>query len=206
MMKRFAGGATVAIVIAVVVIIGVLLVFTSNFFYFFEQVSEQEVGIQLQSGKVEDIVGPGVYSDIGWYVRLDRISSQALPFSVTDEEIITLDKQRIGLTVSGDVFRPNVDQRDTIELNWAKYRNIYLDDGLAVSRVSDLARQSMKVCIGERRFDDAIIGNARDDLRNCIDVELNKLASNFGLTVQNVVVPEVILSPAVQAALDDIVP
>ena len=73
------------------------------------------------------------------------------------------------------------------------------------ARVSDLTRQSMKVCVGERIFDEAIIGSARDDLRQCIDDELSKLAANFGLDIQNVVVPEVILSPEVQSALDEIV-
>jgi hypothetical protein len=63
----------------------------------------------------------------------------------------------------------------------------------------------MKVCVGDRTFDDNIIGTARDELRACIDDELSELAANFGLTIDNVVVPEVILSSEVQAALDAIV-
>ncbi|RIK40720.1 MAG: hypothetical protein DCC57_19345 [Chloroflexi bacterium] len=63
----------------------------------------------------------------------------------------------------------------------------------------------MKVCVGNRGFDDAVIGTGRDELRECIDDELNKLAENYGLTVENVAVPEVILSPEVQARLDEIV-
>ena len=63
----------------------------------------------------------------------------------------------------------------------------------------------MKVCVGDRKFDDAVIGTARDALRACIDDELNKLAGNFGLRVENVAVPEVLLSPEVQVRLDEIV-
>ncbi len=63
----------------------------------------------------------------------------------------------------------------------------------------------MKVCVGDRNFDDAVIGTGRDELRNCIDDEVNLLAANFGLNVANVAVPEVILSPDVQAGLDEIV-
>ena len=63
----------------------------------------------------------------------------------------------------------------------------------------------MKVCVGDRTFDDNVVGTARDILRECIDDELNKLALNFGLDVENLVVPDVILSPEVQAALDAIV-
>ena len=57
----------------------------------------------------------------------------------------------------------------------------------------------MKVCVGDRIFDEAVIGTARDELRACIDDEVNKLAANFGLRVENVAVPDVLLSPDVQA-------
>jgi hypothetical protein len=206
LIKRFAGGASVFVtIIVVVVVVALLLAFSSQFFYIFERVDEQEVGIQFQSGQIINIVEPGVYSDFGLFVEMVKVSSQAIPFTVTDEEIITKDKQRIGLVVSGDIFRPNAKQADQIERYWAQYRQIYLDDELARNRVQDLARQSMKVCVGDSTFDDSIIGTARDDLRSCIDTELSELARNFGLEIDNVVVPEVILSPAVQVALDVIV-
>jgi regulator of protease activity HflC (stomatin/prohibitin superfamily) len=133
------------------------------------------------------------------------VSSQAIPFSVEDGEIITKDKQRIGLVVSGDIFRPGLNQREDLRDRWQEYRSVFLDDELARSRVRDLAQQAMKVCVGERSFDDNIIGTARDELRNCIDDELSGLAENFGLRIENVVVPQVVLSPEVQAALDAIV-
>lgn len=200
------GGASIFVtVIVVVVVIGILLAFTSQFFYFFERVDEQEVGIQFESGSIQNVVGPGVYTDVGLFVDMVRVSSQAIPFSVTDEEIITRDKQRIGLVVSGDIFRPGLANRETLRSQWAQYRNVYLDDELARQRVQDLAKQAMKVCVGDRPFDDNIIGTARDELRACIDTEISDLAKNFGLEIENVVVPEVLLSPEVQTALDAIV-
>lgn len=206
LIKRFAGGASVFVtIIVVVVIVAILLAFSSQFFYFFERVDEQEVGVQFESGRITGIVGPGVYSDFGLFVDMVRVSSQAIPFFVTDEEIITKDKQRIGLVVSGDIFRPNLAQKDTLQRLWAQYKDTYLDNTLAQTRVENLARQSMKVCVGDRTFDDNIIGTARDELRACIDTELSELARNFGLEIENVVVPEVILSPEVQTALDAIV-
>ena len=177
----------------------------SQFFYFFERVDEQEVGVQFQSGKISGVVGPGVYSDFGLFVEMERVSSQAIPFEVTDPEIITKDKQRIGLVVSGDIFRPTLANGSLIQEGWSKYRGLYLDDIVASERVQSFTRQSMKVCVGDRTFDDNIIGTARDALRACIDDELNQLTFELGLKVDNVVVPEVILSPAVQTALDAIV-
>ncbi len=205
-MKQLLGRAsTLIIVVVAVIIIGLLLSFSSQFFYFFEKVDAQEVGVQLESGEIKDVVGPGVYSDAGLFVEIQRISTHAIPFSVTDPEIITKDKQRIGLTVSGDIFRPNATEKDKIQNLWAQYKEVFLNDDLAKMRVDDLAQQAMKVCVGDRNFDDNIIGTARDELRNCIDDELNGMAENLGLNVQNLVVPEVILSPEVQSALDAIV-
>lgn len=181
----------------------VIFTFFGQFVYVLQRVEEQEIGVRFQGGQIQEVVGPGVYSDVGLFVEIQRVSTQAIPFGVTDPEIITKDKQRIGLSVSGDIFRPT----DFVEIKslWSQYRSIYLDNALAQSRVSDLARQSMKVCVGDRSFDDNIIGTARDALRACIDEELNKLASEFGIQIKNLVVPEVILGEEVQVALDAIV-
>lgn len=189
-------------VVAVIVVV-VLLAFTSRFYYLFEQVNTDQIGVRFRGGQIYEVVGPGLYSDFGLFVEIKRVSVQSVPISVVDEEIITRDKQRIGLVVSADIFRPR--DFDVIKANWSTYSGIYLSDDLLKNRVSDLARQAMKVCVGERPFDDAIIGTARDELRTCVDQELSELANNFGLEIQNVVVPNVVLSPEVQAALDSIV-
>ena len=203
--RRLPSGPPFVVVIVVIVVILFLLVFARNFFYAFERVDEQEVGVQFQGGRIKDVVGPGVYTDVGLYVSMVKVSSQAIPFRVEDPEIITLDKQRIGLVVSGDIFRPNIAEEDTLQRLWAQYRSIYLQDELARSRMQDQARQAMKVCVGDRTFDENVVGAARDLLRQCIDNGLNERAANFGLRVENLVVPDVILSPAVQTALDAIV-
>ena len=203
--RQLPSGSPFVVAIVVIVVVFFLLVFSSNFYYAFERVDEQEVGVQFEGGRIKGVVGPGVYTDVGLYVSMERVSSQAIPFQVQDEEIITLDKQRIGLLVSGDIFRPNIAQKDTLQRLWAQYRGIYLEDELARSRMQDQARQAMKVCVGDRTFDENVVGTARDLLRQCIDTGLNNRAANFGLRVENLVVPDVILSPAVQTALDAIV-
>ena len=203
--RRLPSGPPFVVMIVVIVVVLFLLVFARNFFYAFERVDEQEVGVQFQGGRIKDVVGPGVYTDVGLYVSMVKVSSQAIPFRVEDPEIITLDKQRIGLVVSGDIFRPNIAEKDILQRLWAQYRSIYLQDELARSRMQDQARQAMKVCVGDRTFDENVVGAARDLLRQCIDTGLNERAANFGLRVENLVVPDVILSPAVQTALDAIV-
>ena len=203
--RKLPGGLPFILVIVGIIVVLVLLNFARNFFYAFERVNEQEVGVQFQGGKIKGVVGPGVYTDVGLFVEIVRVSGQAIPFSVQDDEIITKDKQRIGLVVSGDIFRPNIAEGDVIQRLWAQYRSIYLEDELARTRIQDQARQAMKICIGDRTFDDSVVGTARDVLRQCIDDDLNARARNFGLRIENLVVPDVILSGAVQTALDAIV-
>lgn len=61
-----------------------LMSVSSQFFYFFEQVAQDEVGVQFESGRIKNIVGPGIYNDTGLFVELKRVSSKAVPFEVTD--------------------------------------------------------------------------------------------------------------------------
>lgn len=200
---RSVGGIIIAILLILLIIF--LLRFTGQFYYFFEQVAPEEVGVQLQSGQIEDVVGPGVYSDMGLFVDLRRVSSRAVPFTVTDPELITKDKQRIGLTVTGDSFRPNVADKEILRSLWAQYSDLYQSDDLLSQRMQERAKQAMKVCVGDRNFDDAVIGTARDDLRACITSELDEMSAAYGINIANVAVPEVILLPDAQARLDEIV-
>lgn len=199
--------STIIIIVAVLVVVLIiagLLSLTVKPYYFLERVEQQEVGVRFRQGRIYEIVGPGLYSDVGLYVELKRVSSTAISFSVQDDEIITKDKQRLGLVVSGDIFKPNLAEGDILRDLWAQYSNLFLSDEVARTRVEGLARQAMKVCIGERTFDDNVIGSARDVLRECIDTELSSLALNYGLQISNVVVPNIILSPEVQSVLDAI--
>ena len=193
------------ILIVAVIALAIVASISKNFFYFLAQVEQGQIGIQMSAGQIKGIVPPGVYTDFGLYVEIKRVSTKAIPFSVEDPEIITSDKQRIGLVVSGDIFRPTTANKDIYLEKWQQYSAMYTDDEVLKSRVEAQARQAMKVCVGQRKFDESIIGSARDALRTCIDDELSAQASNYGLDIQNVTVPNVELSPEVQSALDAIV-
>src|SRR6266545_3164432 len=82
---------------------------------------------------------------------------------------------------------------------------IYNDDASLQQRMTAFTLQAMKVCVGDKKFDEAVIGSGRDALRSCIDDELSGLAQPLGLEVRNVAVPQVTISLAVQTALDAIV-
>lgn len=191
-------------VLAVIVLVALLVFIASRFFYFLARVEQNQVGVQFRNGQIAAVVGPGLYTDAGLYVELKHIDQSAIPFSVQDDEIITSDKQRVGVIVNGDIFRPTLAQSELIRTNWATYSEIYLSDDAAKARVEAVARQAMKVCVGQRTFENNVIGSARDELRTCIDDELSKLAQNYALQINNVSVPNIILSTEVQALLDEI--
>src|SRR5262245_11294524 len=109
----------IGVIVFVLLLLGLSL--TSNFFYFFERAAANEVGVQFVSGRIKDVVGPGVYSDSGLFVDLQRIPIQSVAFSVSDAELITKDKQRIGIVVTGDVFRPGLESKEQILQLWAEY-------------------------------------------------------------------------------------
>lgn len=173
--------------------------------YLFKRVNPDQIGIKTRGGQIVGVVPAGLYSDAGLFVNLETYSTLAYQFSTTDPEVITQDNQRLGVTVSGSAFRPsyNISEKD-LTLLWTKYRNIYTDDGSLQRVLDDLSFQAMKVCVGNKPFQDSVIGSDRDSLRKCIDEELNNLTSNFGITITNLTVPNVALSPEVQALLDAI--
>jgi hypothetical protein len=193
--------AIAALVIVVLLVLGSI---ASQHSYFLERVDPQEVGVRFRGGRIVEVVGPGVYTDVALYADLKRVSSEAVSFSVEDPEVITSDRQRVGLRVSGDAFRPGVGRADQLRELWPAYQGLYLSDDALRARVNDLALQAMKVCVGERTFNENVIGEARDDVRICIDEEISSLADGIGLDIQNVAVPNVVLSPEVQASLDAI--
>ncbi len=96
--------------VAVAVIFGLLILasIAGQHTYFLERVDPQEVAVRFRGGTIYEVAGPGVYSDIALYADIKRVSSEGVSFTVEDPEVITLDRQRVGLRVSGDAFRPGI--------------------------------------------------------------------------------------------------
>ena len=172
-------------------------------FWYFEVIENDEVGVRIEAGQIVGVAQPGIAYDFGLFVQIVKIKTSAVPITVEDQELITSDKQRIGLQVTADVFRPSV--AEIVIANYSDYKTFYLSDVNLQDKMKAFTNQAMKVCVGDKKFDEAVIGSARDALRTCIDEELSALAEPLGLEIRNVAVPQVIISPEVQAALDAIV-
>ena len=188
--------------VVVIFVVAVLAGFSKSFWYF-EVIENDQVGVTIAAGEIQGVVQPGIAYDFGLFVNLVKITTSAVAITVDDPELITIDKQRIGLEVTADVFRPR--EADIVISNYSRYKNIYLNDESLQQRMTAFTLQAMKVCVGDKKFDEAVIGSGRDDLRACIDDELSSLAAPLGLEVRNVAVPQISISPEVQAGLDAIV-
>jgi hypothetical protein len=194
-------------ILSIIIFLAVMFfffIFATPHFYFFKQVKEDQIGIKIRSGQITHVLPPGVYHDVGWFVRLDTFTTQEYKFQASDPEVITRDQQRIGVVVSGSVFRPGLADEARLKILWTQYKSLYTNDEALKQKFDQLSMQAMKVCVGDRPFQDSVIGSDRDALRQCIDVELDKLAEPYGLLVTNVVVPNVNLSPEVQSKMDAI--
>ncbi len=194
------------ILILIVVAVGLLILMgiAQQHVYLFRKVDTNQLGVQKRGGEIIRILPPGIYSDAALFAELETYSTQAYQFTVSDVELITSDNQRIGVTVSGSVFRPDFTKAAELPVLLTKYSIIYLNDEALQKVANDLSAQAMKVCVGGRPFRESIIGAGRDELRNCIDDELNKLFGPYGLNVANLTVPNVALSEEVQGLLDSI--
>jgi len=204
-----------AVVVFVFIVVGYLLA-SLLLGYWLEPVSSTQVAIQFDGNQPKRVVGPGIYTDLAPFADIQKIETRDLPFTVSDPEVLTKDQQRIGVTASGTIRRPGLDRSDFLITNWGRYSTFYRDDASLVGAPAKdkepekfglaqaLGNQAIKVCVGDLEFSKAVIGSARDVLRECIDKEFNDLAIGYGLTVSNIVVPNVTLSPDVQKAMDNI--
>lgn len=218
----FSKGTTILICLAV---LAVLIFLGSIFFggYILHGVSSTEVGIQFESNKPVAVVGPGIYNNFQPFAKMQNLDVSGIPFQVEDKEVLTKDQQRIGVVAFGTVHRPDLARTDVLLRKWSQYATFYINnEALAGKEVitkdkdgketriwrgglmEKLGQQAEKVCVGDLNFAQAVIGSARDVLRECINKELDVLAGDFGLEVNNIVVPQIVLSDEVQQQMDAI--
>lgn len=207
---RLFGLITVAIFVVLVILV------PSIFGYWWHGVGSNEIGVTTYKNQVTGVLGPGVWSDWRYFADIEDVSTEGLDFCVEDPEVlIKKAEQRIGVRVCGRIRRPGVEHNYAVD--WAQYRSLYLNDSNVVGErdaasnltnggvVFAIGSQAMKVCVGDRNFEESVVGSARDDLRECIDKEMSSLAESYGgLIVDNVTVPNVALSPAAQGKMDEI--
>ena len=202
--------AVTAAFLLVVGIIGYLIV-SAVLGYWLEGVDSREIAVQFRGNQPVAVVGPGLHTDLSPFADIKRVKISNLGFCAVDGEVIAADQQPIGVHITGDVLRPGIESSDFVLGNWSRLSSYWQDDTALVGDgkcqsglMANLSRQAAKVCVGSKPAMQSVIGEARDVLRACVDENLDALAKPYGLTVVNIVVPNVELSQAVRTAMDNI--
>ena len=90
-------------------------------------VEQFERGLKLKAGtEIEQIVGPGRYTNFGWYSQMPTVNVSALKVEWTDPDLVTRDKQPIGLSVSVTFARKS--DSDSVAAMWEEYNYEARDD------------------------------------------------------------------------------
>jgi len=199
--------------IGITVVLVVLFILANVLFgYIWHSVGSNEIAIQFNKSQITDIVGPGIYSELNMWADITNVKIEGVVWCAEDVEVITRDQQRLGVKACGTVHRPGLEKAELYKTLWSQYQTIYIsddalvgsEDGSKPGLITNIAQQAMKVCVGDRNFSEAVVGTARDELRTCMDTEVDELVSAYGLRVENLTVPNIIIGPAVQTLLDEI--
>jgi hypothetical protein len=201
------------LIVTVIVVIALAILF-SAFGFVAHKVNTNEVGVILNKGEVVDVVGPGIYSRLGLWWDIEDIKIEGITVCASDPEVLTSDQQRIGVETCSTVHRPD----ETI--GTADYARVFRDfrsllmsdealagiyeDGILIreGKMQEIAKQAMKSCVGDRKFEEAAVGASRDELRECLLDRENIIATGYLLEIKNVTVPNIEIHPTVQDKLD----
>lgn len=196
-------------------VVAILFIFRNSpwFGYLNHGVATNEIGIEIQNNRFVGVLQPGLYSDaMKFRADIVNVDVGAIPFTVEDPEVLTAPPQlqRVGLVVSGTVRRP----RFINEEQWSLYSAIYTNDDALNALINKFALQAMKTCVGERTFEEAAVGSSRDDVALCIQGNasapeihgggLQGAVEIYGLTIESVTVPNIIIPLSVQEQLDEL--
>lgn len=164
--------------------------------YWNDDVGTDQAGVVVDAGRIVDCLEPGVYSNGSWYADLKEISLATLTFEVADNEVATFDNQLVGVTITVQARRnSNCDALKNLLTNWPTLTN---DDQLKA--VID-ATTNEGIKIGVRQFILEGLLNDRNGLADSILAALEEDAKEYSVTIINVTVKGITLSPEYAAQL-----
>jgi hypothetical protein len=172
-----------------VIPLGLVLSLLLSGCYFNESVSENQVGIRLSGGQIVDIVGAGVHTDLGWFASLEQVSRNPLDFTVEDAQVLTRNRQAVGIKLNVKIARPTQPERVT-DL-WRNFNNLAVDDAAIPIVMDGPTRQAIKANVAQFTLDDLIVD--RNGLRDAISAELDARADQYRLDVLSVDVADVVI-------------
>lgn len=173
-----------------------LLPFLLSACYFNEQVDADKIGVKLNEGRIESCVGPGVYSDGGFFADLKHVNIGTLTFDVQDPSVATKDTQIVGMLVTVQARRKSDCESVTNLLtNWPALT----DDGQLQATISATTNEAIKVGVRGMTLEQLL--NDRNGLSSAIIAALTEDAGKYSVEIVNVSIKDVDLDDQYEAQL-----
>jgi len=154
--------------------------------YWNDDVLTDQVGARLNKNAVEQCVGPGVYTDLGWFADLKEISIATLTFEVSDPEVATSDNQLVGVKITIQARRKG--DCDSVKAFLSQWSHLQTDEVL-VQTVDATAREGIKN--GVRGFTLTELLNDRNGLAEAILGQLTEDANKYHTEIVNVTIENI---------------
>lgn len=164
--------------------------------YWNDDVATNQMAVQLDENKIVNVVGPGVYTDTGFFADLKVVDVDTQTFSVNDPEVLTKDSQAIGLTVTIQARRSS--EKEAIEnlfTNWGSLT----DNTNLVNTITATAREGMKNGVHGYTLLELLAD--RNGLADAITEFIEGDSSKYGVEIINVTIENVAPSPEYMAIL-----
>lgn len=167
--------------------------------YFQDGVAANQVGLQMDGGRVNNCVGAGIYTDFNFFADLRQIPADTSVFEYSDPQVSTNDKQLVGVTVTVQVRRKtDCDSLRNLVSNWSSIADNNEQMG---KLIGSLVNSSMKVGVYQFSLDSLLAD--RNGLAGKIEGDLRTELAKSSIEVTNVSIKDVAINAAYAKVLDD---
>lgn len=176
----------------------VMSVFLVSGCYWNDEVATNQVGVQLDENKIQNVVGAGVYTDMGFWADLKTMDVDTLTFSVEDPEVLTQDNQAVGVKITIQARRKADDESvKNIFTNWS---SLTVNENL-VNTISATAREGIKN--GTRGYTLTSLLDDRNGLALAIRDALEQDVAKYSVEIINVTVENIAISESYASILSE---
>jgi hypothetical protein len=195
----------VVLLLLLVVVLALLI----NGCYFWAPVKSHEVGLVMNDGmKINSVVGPGLYSNMGWFAKIKKMNCSAITIEWEDLDLWTKDKQPVKFKV-GVTFSRQKNAKSVINM-WNDYNSEAINDEalarLVINRIPRVAKQittrfTLDEMLGVADGQEQIKG--REALQLAMFELLEKELNEFGVQLMDIGANDIGADPGYVAKLTE---
>lgn len=164
--------------------------------YLQDDIGPSQQGLKLDENKWRECVGPGIYTDWGFFADLVEVNIGTLSFEVSDPSVATKDTQIVGLVTTIQARRSFFcEDLKNLYVNWPTL----LDDERLQVTISTTASEAMKTGVRSMTLEELL--NDRNGLSDAIKLALTEDALKYGVDIVNVSIKDIQLDEDYQKKL-----